>query len=195
MITDQLDSSEYTLHLTFPQSPSPRHAARSTTLKQTASLFCSLIIFRHTHARTHASTFFSASTCSIVLAFFNFYYFFTHQASHCWVHMSVRVYVCVCVCFWLRQQRMWVFAQMHSQIIKRYIKSHWWQNLHFRYERVFLRLLFPPQLFLFSLSLSLVQTPCPSSVSYSWYPSSFISLSAFFLYILNLAYVHLSEWH
>ena len=74
----------------------------------------------------------------------------------------VCVFVCVCVCFWLRQQRMWVFAQMHSQIIKRYIKSHWWQNLHFRYERVFLRLLFPPQLFLFSLSLSLVQTPCPS---------------------------------
>ena len=117
MITDQLDSSEYTLHLTFPQSPSPRHAARSTTLKQTASLFCSLIIFRHTHVRTHAFTFFSASACSIVLAFFNFYEFFLHIRppavdSTCLsvsifsvkcvcVLVCLRVCVCMCVCVFL----------------------------------------------------------------------------------------------
>lgn len=61
----------------------------------------------------------------------------------------VRVFVSVHVRLWLRQQRMWVFAQMRSQIIKRYIKSQWWQNLRFRYEHGFLRLLFTQQLPLF----------------------------------------------
>lgn len=43
------------------------------------------------------------------------------------------LFLCVCVCV-TGQQRMWVFAQMHCLIIKRWIKSHQWQNLLLRYD-------------------------------------------------------------
>lgn len=72
-----LVSPEHKFHPAFPQSPGPRHTARSTTPKQTTPVFCSFIIFMHACKCRHAHFVVPQLAFSVVPTFLlNVFYIF-----------------------------------------------------------------------------------------------------------------------